>query len=108
MNYAIIRTGGKQYRVRKDEIIDVELLEQQEPGAILEFKDILFIQNGSDALIGGPFLTDFIVRGEVLGISKGSKVTSVKYIPGNHTKKFGHRQKYLKVRITEIGGSNGS
>ena len=107
MNYAIIRTGGKQYRVRQDDIIDIELQDQQEPGAVLEFKDILFIQDGSNALVGGPYLTDFIVRGEILGYSKGPKVTSVKYIPGNHTKKFGHRQKYLKVRITEIGGHNG-
>jgi large subunit ribosomal protein L21 len=112
--YAIIKTGGKQYRVKKDDIIDIELLETT-PGSAIEFKEILFVSDGSQTHVGGPTVADFIVTGELLGESKGEKITSVKYIPGNHYRKFGHRQKYSRVKITGIspkekhkGGKHGA
>lgn len=100
--YAIIKSGGKQYRVKKDDVIDVELLEG-EPGQTIEFKEVLFVHDGSEAQVGGPHISDIVVTGELLGESKGEKITSVKYIPGNHYRKFGHRQRYSRVRITAIG-----
>ncbi len=99
--YAIIKTGGKQYRVAQDDVIDVELLEGED-GSIIEFADILFVSNGSDTYVGSPTLLDFSVTAELLGESKGEKITSIKYIPGNHYKKFGHRQKYSRIKITGI------
>jgi large subunit ribosomal protein L21 len=100
--YAIIRSGGKQYRVTKDAVIDIEL-KKEEKGARIEFEEVLFVHDGEGHSIGSPYLTDFFVAGELLDFVKGPKITSVKYQPGNHYKKFGHRQKYCRVKITEIG-----
>lgn len=100
--YAIIKSGGKQYRVKKGDVIDVELLEG-EPGAEIHFGEVLMVNDGSNVDIGGPSLTDFHVTGELVGEAKGEKITSVKYIPGNHYRKFGHRQRYSRVKITAIG-----
>lgn len=100
--YAIIKSGGKQYRVKKGDVIDIELLEG-EPGSKVEFKEILFLSDGNQTKVGSPSVSGFIVTGEFLGISQGPKITSVKYQPGNHYKKFGHRQKYSRVKITDIG-----
>lgn len=104
--YAIIKTGGKQYQVKTGDVIDVELLNANE-GAQIEFKDVLFVYDGSVSQIGAPILQDFVVTGEVLGLSSGPKITSVKYKP-SHTqcRKFGHRQHYLRVKITGIGNQN--
>lgn len=99
--YAIIKTGGKQYTVKQGDVIDVELL-SGEPGAEVEFQDVLFIQTGSENHVGDPVVSGYRVLGELLGASHGEKVTSVKYQPGNHYKRFGHRQKYSRVKITAI------
>jgi large subunit ribosomal protein L21 len=101
--YAIIKTGGKQYRVVTGDVIEIELLDA-EPGAHIEFKDVLFFHDGSASQIGAPTIPNFIVAGEVIGAATGPKITSVKYKP-SHTqcRKFGHRQKYLKVKITALG-----
>ncbi len=102
--YAIISTGGKQYRVVEGDIIEIELLENVEPGAHVEFKDVLFHFDGSANKIGSPTIPDFIVTGEVLGAAAGPKISSIKYKPSHATsRKFGHRQKYLKVKITGLG-----
>ena len=100
--YAIIKSGGKQYRVKKGDVIDVEL-HHEEKGAHIEFGEILFVSDGKDAKIGGPYLSDWTVIGELMDFVKGPKITSIKYQPGNHYKKFGHRQKYCRVKITEVG-----
>lgn len=101
--YAIIKTGGKQYRVAIGDIIDVELL-QSDAGAQIEFGDVLFAFDGSNTQIGQPAIPDFLVYGEVLGEVKGEKITSLKY-KASHTqcRKWGHRQKYTRVKITGIG-----
>lgn len=99
--YAIIKSGGKQYRVKEGDVIDVELLEG-EAGSEIHFGEVLLVNDGSKVNVGGPHLSDFAVTGELLGESKGEKITSIKYIPGNHYKKFGHRQRYTRVKITSI------
>ena len=100
--YAIIKSGGKQYRVKEGDVIDVELLEG-EPGASIHFGDILFVTDGSKTEVGGPTVSGFEVIGELVGESKGEKISSIKYIPGNHYRKFGHRQRYSRVKITSVG-----
>jgi large subunit ribosomal protein L21 len=101
--YAIIKTGGKQYRVKQGDIIDVELLNSN-TGAHIEFSDVLFAYDGSKSHVGKPGIANFPVYGEVIGTVSGEKVTSLKYKRShNECRKWGHRQKYTRVRITGIG-----
>lgn len=101
--YAIIKSGGKQYRVAVGETVDVELL-QADPGSNIEFSDVLFAYDGSKTQFGKPNIPNFQVFGEVLGTVKGEKVTSLKYKAShNQCRKWGHRQKYTRVKITGIG-----
>ena len=100
--YAIIKTGGKQFRVAKDDIIEVELLDA-ELGSKVEFTDVLFMTDGSAVTLGQPVVPGCIVKGELLGEATGPKITSMKYKPSHHQyRKFGHRQHYSRVKITEI------
>lgn len=100
--YAIIKSGGKQYRVEQDDIIEVELLDA-DLGAQIEFEEVLFVNDGQKAVVGVPNLPAYRVKGELLGIANGPKVTSMKYKPSSHQyRRFGHKQHYSRVRITEI------
>ncbi len=100
--YAIIKTGGKQYRVEKDDIIDIELLDSVADNKI-EFKEVVFFSNGEDAQIGTPHLANCVVSGELLGETKGPKEIAYKYKKRkNYRRKVGHRQKYMRVKITDI------
>jgi large subunit ribosomal protein L21 len=102
--YAIIETGGKQYRVEKDEVLNVELLDS-EPGQAVEFTKVLFINNGKDIKVGAPYVAKSSVKGELISEIKGEKVISFKYKRRKGIRrKVGHRQKYHKVKITEIVG----
>lgn len=102
--YAIIKTGSKQYKVAKDAIIDVELLDA-EVGAQVEFKDVLLVNNGGQVQVGAPVVAGATVIGELLDLVSGPKITSVKYIPGNHRKKIGHRQHYSRIKIKAINAA---
>lgn len=100
--YAIIKTGGKQYRVKKDDVIDVELLDAA-TGAEVQLGDVLFVNNGTDALIGEPTVSGYAVTAQVLGESVGPKIVSLKYRRRQHwRRKWGHRQHYTQVKILEI------
>lgn len=101
--YAIIETGGKQYRVEKGDIIDIDLLECEKDKQ-LEFNDVLLLNDGKESRVGVPCLKDCIVFGQVIQEEvKGPKVIAYKYIKRKDSKKKkGHRQKYSKVKITEI------
>ncbi len=103
--YAIIKTGGKQYRVAVGDILDVELLENgSEDGAKVQFGEVLFAFDGHKTHVGSPNISQFLVHGEVLGTVKGEKKTGLKYIASHNVcKKWGHRQKYTRVKITAIG-----
>lgn len=102
--YAIIETGGKQYRIEKDDIIDVELFDTAEDGKI-EFKNILFVGNGPDSKMGSPYLSNCAVEAELIGEVKGPKVIAFKYKKRKrYRRKVGHRQCYLRVKITKIAG----
>jgi large subunit ribosomal protein L21 len=103
-SYAIIKTGGKQYRVSQGDTIEVELLDA-ELGAQIEFTDVLFVNDGAAVKLGQPVIAGCVVRGELLEIVSGPKITSIKYKPSHHQyRKFGHRQHYSRVKITEING----
>jgi large subunit ribosomal protein L21 len=102
--YAIIETGGKQYTVEQGNIIDVELFDTAEDGKI-EFNNILFIGDGSDSKMGSPYLEKSAVKAELIGEIKGPKVIAFKYKKRKrYRRKVGHRQRYLRIKITEIAG----
>ncbi|MBN4066860.1 50S ribosomal protein L21 [Simkania negevensis] len=104
--YAIIQTGGKQYRVKEGDVIDVERLGDLETGSAVEFSEVLFFSDGVSAVIGSPRLDSCIVKGEALGEVKGPKVFAFKYKRRkNYRRKIGHRQKYSRVKITAIEGT---
>lgn len=99
--YAIIETGGKQYRVAKGDVIDVELVKVE--GNQVEFKQVLFLNDGSQVKVGLPHISECTVMAELLGESKGPKVVAFKYKRRkNYRRKVGHRQKYSRVKITDI------
>ncbi|MDF2549187.1 MAG: rplU [Chlamydiales bacterium] len=100
--YAIIRTGGKQYRVKKGDVIFVEKL-ALEDGSPVEFSEVLFFSDEGNLLVGAPVVPGKVVRGKLMGLVKGPKVESVKYKQrGNQRRRIGHSQPYSKVEITEI------
>ncbi len=100
--YAIIETGGKQYRVEKGDIIDVELLDAK-TGEPVEFRNVLFVNNGSAAKVGSPHVAKSAVMGELLAFVRGPKVVAFKYKRRKGIRsKVGHRQDYARVKITEI------
>ncbi|NGX51296.1 MAG: 50S ribosomal protein L21 [Chlamydiae bacterium] len=99
--YAIIQTGGKQYRVEKGETIEIELV-GIESGAV-EFNEVLLLNDGKTTHIGTPHVAKCLVKGEVLGSKKCPKVISFKYKRRkNYHRKVGHRQKHSVVKITDI------
>lgn len=100
--YAIIKTGGKQVRVRKGEIVEVELI-PGEKGSEVEFHDVVFLFDGATATVGMPHVANAVVKGKLLGETRGPKVDSLKYKPRKQEyRRFGHRQTYARVEITDI------
>ena len=101
--YAIIETGGKQFRVEKGDIIDVELLETE--GDKVEFRNVLFLHTGSNVKVGTPHIANSLVQAERIDEVKGPKVTILKYKKRKPSRrKIGHRQRFTRVKITEIVG----
>ncbi len=101
--YAIIKTGGKQYRVKEGDIISVELL-KADVGSEVQFDQVLFVGSGQEFQVGSPAVANYFVKAEILGEVSGPKVTSIKYKPShNQVRKFGHRQHYSRVKIVGIG-----
>ena len=100
--YAVSKTGGKQYRVQKDDVIYVEKLDAKEGDAV-NF-EVLMLGKDDGVVIGTPVVEGATVAGEVLGQVKSAKVVVYKYkSKKNERRKQGHRQPYTKVKITEIG-----
>lgn len=102
--YAIIETGGKQYRVEKNDILDIELIDTAEDGKV-EFTNVLFVNSGSSIKVGAPYLAQTAVKAELVSEIKGPKVISFKYKKRKgYRRKVGHRQRYSRVKITDIIG----
>ena len=101
--YAIIKTGGKQYKVEEGQILKVEKLDTEEDEN-LEFDRVLAVsdENG-EVKFGQPYLDDVKVSGRVLEHGKNKKIVVFKYKPKRrYKKKMGHRQPYTKVMIENI------
>ena len=100
--YAIVSTGGKQYKVAEGDIIDIEKLEAEE-GQTVTFGDVLFLNNGSQAVTDADALSKVVVEGEVLKQYRDKKVLVYKFRRRKRYERTrGHRQYLTKVRITKI------
>lgn len=101
--YAVIETGGKQYKVQQGDVVFIEKLDA-EAGSTVTFDKVLVL-GGDDLKVGAPYVDGATVSASVVKQGKSKKVIVYKYKPkkGYH-KKQGHRQPYTKVEITVING----
>lgn len=100
--FAVIKTGGKQYRVTADDVFKIERLDAEE-GAQIEFNNVLMVGNGAEVTIGAPEVDGATVVAEVVEQGRGRKVIAFKKRRRqNSRRKRGHRQYETTVRITEI------
>ena len=100
--YAVIKTGGKQYRVQQGDVIFVEKLNAQADEAVT-FDEVLLVGDADQSKVGTPVVEGAKVEGKVLAQVKGKKIVVYKYkAKKNERKKQGHRQPYTKVEITAI------
>ena len=100
--YAVIETGGKQYRVEVGTELEVELLDA-EPGQAITLDRVLLVGDGDDSAIGQPLVADAAVSAEVLRQTRGEKLISFKYRPKARSRvKKGHRQDLMVLRITDV------
>ena len=103
MTNAVIRTGGKQYRVAPGDTIRIEKL-AGEPGAAVEFSDVLML-GGDTVKVGKPTVDGAKVTGQIVEQGRGEKLVIFKFRRRKRYKrKNGHRQSYTAVRITDISG----
>lgn len=102
--YAVVRTGGKQYRVQPGQTVDVELL-PAEAGAEVEFQDVLLIGDGGTVKVGSPTVPGARVTADVVDEGRDRKVISFKFkAKTRYRVKKGHRQPFTRLTIKEIVG----
>lgn len=100
--YAVIRTGGKQYRVSEGEIIEIERL-PGESGDAISFDEVLLLGDEATTAIGQPLVAGARVKGQVVAQDRGKKIIVFKIKRRkNYRRKMGHRQEITRVRITGI------
>jgi large subunit ribosomal protein L21 len=103
--YAVIATGGKQYRVSEGTVVRIEKLDA-EAGANVEFDKVLMIANGDKVTLGVPHVAGGKVTGTVQSHGKSDKVTVVKFRRRKHYLRQGtHRQHYTEIKVTGIVGA---
>ena len=107
MSFAIIQTGGKQYKVSASKIIEVEKL-QAEEGKTIQFKNVLLLNDDKNTEIGNPNISGAIVEAKLLENVKDRTILVFhKRRRKNSRKKNGHRQQHSKIQITKILSKNG-
>ncbi|MBS1254025.1 MAG: 50S ribosomal protein L21 [Anaerolineales bacterium] len=100
--YAIIETGGKQYKVREGDTVEVELLDG-EIGDSIELDQVLMLSGDGEMVVGTPTVEDALVRATIAEEVRGDKVVVVKFKPkSRYLRKTGHRQNYTRLQIEEI------
>jgi large subunit ribosomal protein L21 len=105
MEFAVIETGGKQYKVSTGDVITIEKMTGEfKAGDTITFDKVLLGDNGKDATFGVPFISGKKVTGTLEEIGRAAKVTVVKYKQkSRYFKSNGHRQPYFKVKINSLG-----
>ncbi len=100
--YAVIKAGGKQYRVKSGEQLRVELM-TADVGASVSFDEVLMVGEGDTAKVGAPLVPGAVVKATVVAHGRGDKVHIFKLRRRKHFQKSqGHRQSYTEVRIDEV------
>ena len=100
--YAVIKTGGKQYRVSEGQTLNIETL-PLEVGAKVDFDQVLLVANGEDVKAGAPIVKGAKVTAEVVLHGRGKKVNILKFRRRkHHMKRMGHRQNFTQVKIQSI------
>ena len=104
MEFAVIKTGGKQYKVSEGDTISVEKMKgEYKEGDKLSFDQVLLVDNGKDTTIGTPYISGAKVEGEISEIGRTRKILVMKYkSKSRYMKRNNHRQPYFKVKITSI------
>ena len=104
MAFAVIQTGGKQYKVSEGDVIFIEKLpDDKKAGDKVSFDTVLLSDTGKETKIGAPNLSGVKVSGEVVEAGRARKVIVIKYkAKSRYFKKRGHRQPFLKVKINSI------
>lgn len=108
MEFAVIQTGGKQYKVSRGTSISIEKLvgkgdSQYKEGDKISFDKVLLVDDGSNTTIGTPYIDGAKVNAEITQIGRAKKILVVKYKQkSRYLKRNGHRQPFFKVRITAI------
>ena len=100
--YAVIKTGGKQYKVAEGETLKIEKLEV-EPGKKVTFKEVLMIAEGENVQVGSPLVEKASGEAKVVSQCKGKKVNILKFKRRKHSmKQQGHRQLFTEIKIGKI------
>ena len=100
---AIIRDGGRQFRVEQGGRIEIDYRSDAEPGSAVEFGDVLYVNGDGGARIGSPVISGARVVGKIIGTVQGPKLTVMKFRRRKNSKcRTGHRQKYTQVEIESI------
>lgn len=101
--YAVIKTGGKQYRVEEGDTLKVEDL-KVEVGDNISFDQVLMISKDDEVTVGTPFIEGGVVKAEVLANGRHKKIKIIKFKRRkHHMKRMGHRQNFTQIKITSIG-----
>ena len=99
--FAVIKTGGKQYRVQEGDVLDVELLGSDQ--STVTFDNVLLVHDGKTPHIGLPNVPKCVVHADLVCETKGPKVIAYKFKPCKNSRRtVGHRQRYSRVKITKI------
>jgi large subunit ribosomal protein L21 len=102
--HAVIKTGGKQYRVKEGDVLKIEQL-PFDIGHIIDFNEILMISQDDQTTLGTPFIAKASVKAEVMAQGRHKKIKIIKFRRRkHHMKSMGHRQNYTEIKITAIGG----
>ena len=104
--YAVIKTGGKQYKVAAGDVIEVERLKIKGDDPTVTLTPLFVVDDNGNAISGADKLADYKVGAKVVGDTKGDKITVFKYRnKSGYASKTGHRQQYSMIEITSIGSS---
>ena len=102
--YAVIKTGGKQYRVSPGDVLRVETIAAEE-GAIWSFDTVLMVSDGDDLIVGSPTVEGATVEAQIRSHGRAKKIEIIKFRRRkHHQKRTGHRQNYSEICIQSING----
>lgn len=100
--YAIVKTGGKQFKAKQDDVLIVEKIEG-EPGTAVEFGEVVLFADGDQVTVGSPLVQGAKVTGTIVRQAKGPKIDAFNYkAKKNERKRWGHRQPQTHIKVTGV------